>query len=70
MTGKCPSCKSEPNILVQPLRARDETAQRTVPVLQFVCDQCLTILGVALDPEWQAQVVASQLRSVGSGAHH
>ena len=38
-----------------------------VPVLQFLCDQCRTILAVTLDPEWQAQIVAGQLRSVGQG---
>jgi hypothetical protein len=70
MNGKCPACGSIPNVLVLSLRARDETAQRTVPVLQFICDRCSTILGVALDPEWQAQVVASQLRSVSSGTTH
>ena len=68
MIGKCPKCEESPNIVVEPLRARDETSQRTLPVLQFVCDQCKTILGVALDPEWQAQVVAGQLRTVGQGS--
>jgi hypothetical protein len=33
-----------------------------------LCGQCRTILGVALDPEWQAQVVAGQLRTVVRGA--
>jgi hypothetical protein len=50
--------------MVVPLRARDEVSETTVPVLQFLCDQCRTILSVALDPEWQAQVVAGQLRTV------
>ena len=66
MIGTCPKCAAVPNILVEPLRARDEGSQRTLPVLQFICDKCSTILGVALDPEWQAQVVAGQLRSVTS----
>lgn len=68
MIGKCPKCEATPNILVEPLRARDEASQRTLPVLQFLCDQCKSILGVALDPEWQAQVVAGQLRTVGQGS--
>ena len=67
MNGKCPKCEAIPNILVEAFRARDEASQRTVPVLQFLCDQCNTILSVALDPEWQAQIVAGQLRTVGRG---
>ena len=70
MIGKCPKCEATPNIAVESLRARDEDSQRTLPVLQFLCDQCKTILGVALDPEWQAQVVAGQLRTVGSSTSH
>ena len=65
MTGKCPKCDVVPNILVAPLRARDENSEKTLPVLQFRCDKCQTILGVTLDPEWQAQIVAGQLRTVG-----
>jgi hypothetical protein len=68
MTGKCPKCDAVPNVIVEPLRARDENSQRTLPVLQFLCDQCRVILGVTLDPEWQAQVVAGQLRTVGQGS--
>ena len=68
MIGKCPKCEATPNIVVEPLRARDETSQRTLPVLQFLCDQCRVILGVALDPEWQAQVVAGQIRTVVQGS--
>ncbi len=67
MSGKCPKCGAIPNLVVEHLRARDETSQRTLPVLQFLCDQCRSILGVALDPDWQAQVVAGQLRTVGQG---
>ena len=67
MIGKCPKCEATPNIVVEPLRARDEASQRTLPVLQFLCEQCKTIVGIALDPEWQAQVVAGQLRTVGQG---
>jgi hypothetical protein len=63
--GKCPKCAAACNILVVPLRARDEVSKTTVPVLQFLCDKCHTILSVALDPEWQAQIVAGQLRTVG-----
>ena len=65
MTGKC---DATPHILVEPLRARDEGSERTLPVLLFLCDQCHAILGVALDHEWQAQVVAGQLRTVGDGS--
>jgi hypothetical protein len=68
MIGKCPKCEATPNIVVDTLRARDESLQRTVPVLLFLCDRCDTILGVALDPEWQAQVVAGQLRAVDKGS--
>jgi len=68
MTGKCPKCATTPNIVVDTLRARDESSQRTLPVLLFLCDQCNTILSVALDPEWQAQVVAGQLRAVDKGS--
>lgn len=65
MQGKCPKCAAVPNIVVVPFRARDEVSMRTVSSLQFICDQCQTILSVTLDPEWQAQIMASQLRSVG-----
>ena len=68
MIGTCPTCEATPNIVVEPLKARDEASQRTLPVLQVLCDQCKTILGIALDPEWHAQVVAGQLRSVGEGS--
>ena len=67
MNGKCPKCDAVPNIIVQALRARDEVSKGTVPVLQFLCDQCRAILSVTLDPEWQAQIVAGQLRTVGEG---
>ncbi len=69
--GKCPKCAATPNIIVVPLRARDESGS-TLPALQFLCDQCRTILSVSLDPEWQAQIVAGQLRTVGerSGTSH
>jgi hypothetical protein len=65
MQGTCPKCAATPNIMVVPLRARQEDSKTTIPVLQFLCDQCLTILSVGLDPEWQAQIVAGQLRTVG-----
>jgi hypothetical protein len=67
MNGKCPKCDAVPNIIVEALRARDEVSKGTVPVLQFLCDQCRAILSVTLDPEWQAQIVAGQLRTVGQG---
>jgi hypothetical protein len=65
MNSKCPKCDAVPNIIVEALRARDEVSKGTVPVLQFLCDQCRAILSVTLDPEWQAQIVAGQLRTVG-----
>lgn len=65
MQGRRPKCAAVPNLMVVPLRARQEESKTTVPVLQFLCDQCHTILSVALDPEWQAQIVAGQLRTVG-----
>jgi hypothetical protein len=68
MTGKCPKCDATSNIVVEALRARDEVSSGTVPVLQFLCDQCRTILAVTLDPEWQARIVAGQLRSVGQAS--
>ena len=64
MQGKCPKCAATPNIIVVSLRARQTVSDTTVPILQFLCDQCQTILSVALDPEWQAQIVAGQLRAV------
>jgi hypothetical protein len=67
MNGKCPKCNAVPNIIVEALRARDEVSKGTVPVLQFLCDQCRAILSVTLDPELQAQIVAGQLRTVGQG---
>jgi hypothetical protein len=67
MNSKCPKCDAVPNIIVEALRARDEVSKGTVPVLQFLCDQCRAILSVTLDPEWQAQIVAGQLRTVGQG---
>lgn len=62
--AKCPKCAGTPNIIVVPLRARDDFSRTTIPVLQFLCDKCRTILSVTLDPEWQAQIVAGQLRTV------
>ena len=65
MSGKCPKCDAVPNIVIIPLRAREQNAARTVPVLQFLCDNCRTILSITLDPDWQAQIMAGQLRTVG-----
>jgi hypothetical protein len=66
MTGKCPKCDAMPNIVVEASRARDEVSHKNVPVHQFLCQQCRTILCVSLDPDWQAQIVAGQLRAVGA----
>jgi hypothetical protein len=68
MEGKCPKCGAVPNIIVESFRARDVGSGRTLPALRFLCDQCSAILSVGLDPEWQAQIVAGQLRSVGEGS--
>jgi len=67
MQGICPKCATVPNIGVLPFRAREEVKGTTLPALQFLCEHCRTILSVTLDPEWQAQIVAGQLRSVGEG---
>ena len=64
MQGKCPKCDAVPNIIVEALRARDEVSKKTIPVLQFLCDQCRTILSVTLAPASQEQIVA-ELRTVG-----
>ena len=66
MSGKCPKCDETPNIVVTALRARDVSSEKTLPILQFSCEKCETILSVVLDPEWQAQIVAGQLRTVGA----
>lgn len=68
MAGKCPKCETSSNIVVEHIRAREEIKKTTVPALQFLCDHCRTILSVTLDPEWQAQIMAGQLRAVGEGA--
>jgi phage FluMu protein Com len=65
MSGKCPKCQVVANVLVESIRARDEGAEKTLPAVQFLCSECRTILGVSLDPDWQAQIVAGQLRTVG-----
>jgi hypothetical protein len=66
VSGKCPKCDAESHVIIEYFRARDEGSKRTVPAVQFLCEQCRTILGIALDPEWQAQVVAGQLRTVAA----
>ncbi len=66
MSGRCPKCGRVVTILMEPIRAREEASGRTCPSVQFLCGECRTILGVSLDPDWQAQIVAGQLRSVGS----
>jgi hypothetical protein len=65
MSGKCPKCRADVIVLVEAIRARDEVSGKTCPCLQFLCSQCHTVLGVSLDPDWQAQIVAGQLRSIG-----
>lgn len=67
MSGKCPKCQATANVVVESIRARDERSEKTWPAVQFLCSECRAILSVSLDPEWQAQIVAGQLRSVGEG---
>ena len=64
MPGKCPKCELQPGVVVEAIRARDEASAKTWPAVLFLCGQCRTILGVSLDPDWQAQIVAGQLRAV------
>ncbi len=66
MPGKCPKCETVVTVLVEPIRARDETSGKTCPAVQFLCSKCRTILGVSLDPEWHAQT--AQIRSAGPGS--
>jgi hypothetical protein len=68
MSGKCPKCETVVTILIEAIRARDDSSGRTCPCLQFLCSRCHTVLGVSLDPDWQAEIVAGQLRSVGSAS--
>jgi phage FluMu protein Com len=72
MSGKCPKCQVIASIVVESIRARDERSEKTWPAVQFLCSECRTILSVSLDPDWQAQIVAGQLRSVGltTGTSH
>jgi len=65
MTGRCPKCERETGIVVEGIRAHDNGAGKTWPAVLFLCEQCRTILSVSLDPEWQAQIVAGRLKSVG-----
>jgi hypothetical protein len=67
MPGKCPKCGSAAHVVVEAIRARDDTAGKTWPAVLFLCDRCHTILSVSLDPDWQAQIVAGQLKMVGDG---
>jgi|LNFM01.1.fsa_nt_gb hypothetical protein len=64
MAGRCPSCKVEATIVVETARARHPESEMTWPAVLFLCEACRTILSVSLDPNWQAEVVAGQLRMV------
>ncbi len=68
MSGKCPKCDIAVTVLIEAIRARDEVTGKTCPCLQFLCSRCRTVLGVSLDPDWQAEIVAKQLHSVVSGS--
>lgn len=68
MPGKCPKCGAAVHVVVEAIRARDDTAGKTWPAVLFLCDRCHTILSVSLDPDWQAQIVAGQLKMVGEGS--
>ena len=65
MSGRCPKCGRAVTVLIESIRARDEQSGRTCPSVQFICGECRTILGVSLDPDWQAQIMVGQLKSVG-----
>jgi hypothetical protein len=65
MAGKCPKCGFKSQVVVEAIRAHDETSGKTWPAVLFLCDRCRTILSVSLDPDWQAQIVAGQLKTVG-----
>ncbi len=60
-----PNARPIVTVLIELIRARDEVSGRTCPSVQFLCDRCRTVLGVSLDPDWQAQIVIGQLRRVG-----
>ena len=66
MPGKCPKCETVVTIAVESIRARDEISGRTCPSVLFLCSRCRTVLGVSLDPDWQAQ--SGQIRSAGPGS--
>lgn len=68
MSGKCPKCETIVTVFIESIRARDEASGRTYASVQFLCSRCRTVLGVSLDPDWQAQIIAGQLRSVGSAS--
>jgi len=68
MSGRCPKCNVEPNVIVEAIRARADASAKTWPAVLFLCDHCRAILGVSLDPDWQAQVAAGHLRSVAQGS--
>jgi hypothetical protein len=68
MSGKCPKCQTIVTVLVEAIRARDEVSGRTCPCFQFLCSQCHTVLGISLDPDWQAEIVTGKLHSVGSAS--
>ena len=65
MSGKCPKCEALVTVVVESVRVRDEASEKTWPAVLFLCGQCRCVLSVSSDPEWQAQIVAGQLRSVG-----
>lgn len=64
MTGRCPKCEAEVSVVVEAIRAHDNSSGKTWPAVIFLCEACRTILSVSPDPDWQAQIVAGQLRMV------
>ena len=65
--SRCPKCEQVTNVVVDSIRAHDTFSGKTWPAVIFLCDKCQTILGVSLDPEWQAtQIVAGRLKMVDS----
>lgn len=64
MAGRCPTCRKEPHVIAEAVRVRGGGAGHTWPAVLFMCDKCEAILSVSLDPDWQAELVAGQLRMV------
>lgn len=62
--GQCPKCEQGTSVVVEAIRAHDNSSGKTWPAVIFLCEKCRTILSVSLDPDWQAQIVAGRLKMV------